>query len=203
MFISVVILEAYLRQLHFLNLWTHCRNCYLQCGPNSCILSSNLWSSQMKREKSSPKDHFILINTWKNSKHNLGNPVGYSSLCWSLTQVPAFWLSRRIFSGLLHVLQLLARSISWISFLNRGRIKEQMALSWFCQSSATGGIFPVTVKILCSILKPGWFFLVYLTWWRQYGETKPGSRCFHNYFSRLAPDSEVLLAVQRSPWHIK
>lgn len=154
----------------------------------------------MKREKSSPKEHFILIKTWKNSKHNLEHPVGYSSLCWS--QVPAFWLSGRVFlrpascppaAGMVHP-------------LNKGEDQRADAIElilpilchWknFSCDSENLLLHPKTNQKLG-------VFLVYLTWWRQYGETKPGSRCFHSDFSRLALDSEVLLAVQRSPWQIK
>lgn len=80
--ISIVILEAYMKQLCIFNLWIYYRNCYPQCGMNSCILVSSLRSSQMKREKRSPKKHFILIKTWNNSRHNSEHSKGCSSSCW-------------------------------------------------------------------------------------------------------------------------
>lgn len=132
-----------MKQLHIFNFWIYCRNCYPWCGINSCILVSSLCSSQMKREKSSPKKHFILIKTWNNSRHNSEHPKGCSSSCWLHKSQCTGCTDclEGFFSGPLHIFQLLAWSVSWMCFWNRGRINEQMALSWLCQSSATGGIF--------------------------------------------------------------
>lgn len=142
-FISVVILEAYMEQLPIFNLWIYCRNCCPLCGANSHILVSSSCSSKMKREKSSPEKHFILIKTWNNSRRNSEHPKGCSSSCWlhKSQRTGCTDCLEGFFSGPFRILQLLARSVSWMCFWKWGRIKEQMVLSWLCQSSATGRIF--------------------------------------------------------------
>lgn len=63
-----------MKQLHnFYNLFIKLK-CYPQCGVNSHISVSSL-CSQMKREESSPKKHFL-------SRHNSEYPKSCSSSCW-------------------------------------------------------------------------------------------------------------------------
>lgn len=54
------------------------------------VLASSWCSSLMKREKSSPKKHVILIKIWNEFRYNSQHPTGCSNSL--VTQVPAYWL---------------------------------------------------------------------------------------------------------------